>query len=39
MSIWDCKNCGYQASVVIKDGNLEKQVKEAKKMDKLQKKY
>ncbi|BDZ69338.1 hypothetical protein [Methanobacterium ferruginis] len=36
--IWKCENCGYQGSVVIEDGNLEKQVKESKKMEKLQKK-
>jgi DNA-directed RNA polymerase subunit M/transcription elongation factor TFIIS len=35
---WKCHHCGYEGSVVIEDGNLEKQVKEAKKMDKLQKK-
>jgi ribosomal protein L37AE/L43A len=38
LAIWDCKKCGYQGGVVVEDGNLEKQVREARKMDKLQKK-
>lgn len=37
-SQWKCESCGYQGPVVIEDGNLEKHVREAKKMDKLQKK-
>jgi len=37
-SLWKCEKCGYQGSVVIEDGDLEKKVKEARKMDKLQKK-
>jgi len=37
-STWKCENCGYQGSVVIEDGNLEKQIKEARKMEKLSKK-
>ncbi|MDG3547718.1 hypothetical protein [Methanobacterium formicicum] len=37
-SLWKCENCGYTGSVVIEDGNLERKVKEARKMDKLQKK-
>jgi hypothetical protein len=37
-SAWKCEMCGYQGSVVIEDGNLEKQLKESKKMEKLQKK-
>jgi ribosomal protein L37AE/L43A len=37
-SIWKCEKCGYQGSVVIEDGNLEKQIKETKKMEKLSKK-
>jgi ribosomal protein L37AE/L43A len=38
LSLWKCENCGYQGSVIIEDVNLEKQIKEAKKMEKLQKK-
>lgn len=38
MSIWRCSKCGYRGSVVLEDGNLEKQVKEARKMEKLSKK-
>ncbi|MGZ4857153.1 MAG: hypothetical protein ACXVZU_02170 [Methanobacteriaceae archaeon] len=37
-SIWKCEKCGYQGSVVIEDGNLEKQIKETRKMEKLRKK-
>jgi ribosomal protein L37AE/L43A len=37
-SLWKCEKCGYQGTIVIEDGNLEKKVKEARKMDKLQKK-
>ena len=37
-SSWKCSKCGYQGSVVIEDGNLEKQIKDLKKMDKLTKK-
>ncbi len=36
--IWRCQHCGYQGSIVIEDGNLEKQMNEAKKMEKLSKK-
>lgn len=36
--VWECRKCGYTGSVVIEDGNIEKQIKEAKKMDKLSKK-
>lgn len=35
---WECRKCGYTGSVVIEDGNIEKQLKEAKKMEKLNKK-
>jgi len=38
MSMWRCSKCGYRGSVVLEDGNLEKQVKEARKMKKLSKK-
>jgi ribosomal protein L37AE/L43A len=38
MSIWKCRNCGYEGSIVIEDGNLEKNIKEARKLDKLSKK-
>jgi len=37
-SIWKCQKCGYIGAVFIKDGNIEKQLKEARKMDKLSKK-
>jgi C4-type Zn-finger protein len=37
-SSWKCSKCGYQGSVVIEDGNLEKQIKDLTKMDKLSKK-
>jgi ribosomal protein L37AE/L43A len=36
--IWKCQKCGYEGSVVIEDGNLEKQIKETRKMEKLSKK-
>ena len=36
-SSWECSKCGYKGPVVIEDGNLEKQFKELKKMDKLNK--
>lgn len=35
---WKCHKCGYTGSIVIEDGNLEKQLKEAKKMEKLERK-
>lgn len=37
-SIWKCANCGYTGAVFIEDGNLEKQLKETRKMEKLSKK-
>jgi ribosomal protein L37AE/L43A len=36
--IWKCQKCGYQGSVVIEDGNIEKQLKETRKMEKLNRK-
>jgi len=36
--VWECSNCGYQGAVVVEDCNLEKQIKDLKKMDKLSKK-
>ncbi len=36
--VWECSKCGYSGSVVVEDGNLEKQIKSLKKMDKLSKK-
>ncbi len=36
--IWTCLKCGYQGGVLIEDSNMEKQIKAAKKMDKLSKK-
>lgn len=36
--VWECSKCGYSGSVVIEDGNIEKQLNEAKKLDKLSKK-
>ena len=38
ISVWKCSKCGYQGSVAIEDGNIEKNIKEAKKMEKLSKK-
>lgn len=38
LSIWQCAKCGYQGPVVVEDGNLNKQIKENKKMEKLRKK-
>ncbi len=35
---WKCQNCGYQGSMVIENSNSNKQLKEAKKLEKLQKK-
>lgn len=37
-AIWSCKKCGYIGRVSIEDGNLEKQIKEIKKMEKLNRK-
>ncbi|UTB31923.1 MAG: hypothetical protein NKF70_10490 [Methanobacterium sp. ERen5] len=36
--LWECSKCGYTGSVVIRDGNIEKQLKETKKLEKLSKK-
>ncbi len=36
--IWTCQKCGYQGGIIIEDGNMEKQIKSAKKMEKLSKK-
>ena len=36
-SSWKCSKCGYQGYVVIED--LEKQIKDLRKMDKLSKKF
>ena len=36
--IWTCQKCGYQGGIVIEDGNMEKQIKSAKKMENLSKK-
>ena len=36
--VWTCLKCGYQGGILIKDSNMEKQIKAAKKMDKLSKK-
>ncbi|MGB9979825.1 YheV family putative metal-binding protein [Methanobacterium sp.] len=35
LGIWECKNCGYRGSVAVKDGSVEKKVREAKKMEML----
>lgn len=35
---WKCYHCGYQGSIVMEDGNLEKKLVEAKKMEKLSRK-
>ncbi len=35
---WKCHHCGYEGSVILEDGNIEKYIIEAKKMEKLSKK-
>lgn len=35
---WKCYHCGYEGSVVLKDGNIEKNIRETKKMEKLSQK-
>jgi ribosomal protein L37AE/L43A len=35
---WKCYHCGYEGSIVIEDGNLEKNIRQAKKMEKLSQK-
>ncbi|MDP3065114.1 MAG: hypothetical protein Q8N08_00065 [Methanobacteriaceae archaeon] len=37
MGLWECSKCGYNGSVIIENGNLEKNVKEAHKLDNLSK--
>lgn len=37
-TIWKCKKCGYSGPVVVEDGNIEKQLKEARKIEKLRNK-
>ena len=36
--IWICMKCGYQGGVLIEDSKMERQINDAKKMDKLSKK-
>jgi ribosomal protein L37AE/L43A len=38
LSIWECSKCGYHGSITIEDGNINKQIKENKKMEKLRRK-
>ncbi|MCK9150892.1 hypothetical protein [Methanobacterium alcaliphilum] len=38
LGTWKCLKCGYHGKIVIEKDNLDKQAKEAKKMEKLQKK-
>jgi ribosomal protein L37AE/L43A len=38
MTLWECAKCGYIGSVAVEDGNIEKNISEAKKMDKLSRK-
>jgi len=38
LTVWKCHQCGYQGSIVVEDGNLEKKIREAKKMEKLSQK-
>ncbi len=38
LSIWQCAKCGYQGPVTVENGNINKQIKENKKMEKLSKK-
>lgn len=35
LSIWKCEKCGYQGPVAVEDGNIEKKIREAKKMERL----
>ncbi len=35
---WICKRCGYRGTVSVEDGDLEKQIKEIRKLEKLNKK-
>lgn len=37
-SIWRCGKCRYMGPVFIEDGDLEKQLKETRKMEKLRNK-
>lgn len=30
-SLWKCEKCGYQGTIVIEDGNLEKRLKKQEK--------
>ncbi|MGB9938178.1 MAG: hypothetical protein ACPK7O_10725 [Methanobacterium sp.] len=34
---WKCRNCGYEGSIILKDRNIEKNIRAARKMDKLSK--
>jgi len=38
LNIWECAKCGYRGPVAVEDGNIEKNIRDAKKMDKLSKK-
>jgi hypothetical protein len=35
LSIWKCSKCRYQGPVAVKDGNIEKKIKETRKMERL----
>ena len=35
LSIWECSKCGYQGPVAVKDGNIEKKIKETRKMERI----
>ncbi len=35
---WKCHHCGYEGSIVVEDGNIEKNIIESRKMEKLSKK-
>ncbi len=36
--LWRCLHCGYQGTIIVQDGNLEKKLVEAKKMEKMSRK-
>ena len=38
LNIWKCSKCGYQGPVAVEDGSIEKNINEARKMEKLSRK-
>lgn len=37
--MWKCRNCGYEGSIVIEDGNIEKILKKLERWIKSQKSF